>query len=111
MTRGDIIIADLPMYEGSVQNGTRVCIVIQNDVGNTYSSLTIVVPCTRKEKPQIPTHFCFISTNGTKNTVLCEQILTIPKSAIKRTIDRLSEEKLKQLDECLKISLQLGGAE
>lgn len=109
MNRGDIVIVDLPETQNSIQYGKRSCIVIQNDIGNEHSTLTIVVPCTTKqEKPNLPTHFYFFSPKGVKNTVLCEQILTIPKSIITGMIGRLNEKQLKQLDKCLKISIGLG---
>ena len=50
--RGDIVIVRLNPTEGSEQQGeNRPCVVIQNDIGNEYSSTTIVVPFTTKYEP------------------------------------------------------------
>lgn len=40
--RGELWTVKLPGGRGSVQRGVRPALVIQNDVGNEYSSTTIV---------------------------------------------------------------------
>ncbi len=37
--RGDVFYADLSPVKGSEQDGTRPVLVIQNDVGNKYSTM------------------------------------------------------------------------
>lgn len=56
MKRGDVIVAKLPRIGGSVQAGVRPCIVVQNDTGNIYSPVAIVVPLTTENKKRLPTH-------------------------------------------------------
>lgn len=106
MVKYDIYTAKLNS-SGSVQNGIRPVIIIQNDVGNRYSSTTIVVPITSScKKKNQPTHFMITSMHN-DSMVLCEQIITIDKNNIGHKIGTLTEEERRKLDECLRISLSL----
>ena len=53
---GDICYVDFGENEGSEQNGIRPAIIIQNDIGNTYSPTTIVASITSQKKKHLPTH-------------------------------------------------------
>lgn len=77
---------------GSEQKGIRPAVVVQNDVGNKYSTTTLVCPVTSKTlKKKMPTHVeitpqdCSINKNS---VVLCEQSRVIDKQ---RMIKKLGE--------------------
>ena len=109
MTRGDIYLADLPQTSGSVQNGLRPVVVIQNDTGNTYSTTTIVACVTRKgKKPHQPTHISLDETHeNVTGQILCEQLFTIAKSSLKKYIGKLNDSELAELNKAVSISLGL----
>lgn len=46
LTRGDVVRVDLSGAIGREKQKTRPCVVVQNNIGNTVSPLTIVVPMT-----------------------------------------------------------------
>ena len=48
--RGDVYMMDLNPYSGSEQGGIRPAIVVQNDDGNFYSNVLLVVPLTTQIK-------------------------------------------------------------
>lgn len=53
--RGDIVLVDLRGSEGHEKSGVRPCVVVQKDIWNRASSVTIVAPLTdSKDKPRIP---------------------------------------------------------
>jgi len=111
--RGDIFYAHLgneKEYEKKhihIQGGTRPVLIIQNDVGNHFSPTIIVVPITTAHKPQrIPTHSTYHHKNS-YGTVLCEQILTIPRDNLTNKIDKLTEFEMSKIDEKLEISIGL----
>ena len=58
ISRGDLFSACLDPVVGSEQGGVRPGRVIQNDVGNRFSTTTIVLPITtdRRTKKPMPTH-------------------------------------------------------
>lgn len=55
--RGDVVVIDVPMLANShIQAGKRPWVVVQNNVGNQFSSTSIVVPLTTKIKRlELPT--------------------------------------------------------
>jgi len=96
---GDILFADLPI-NGSVQGGFRPVLVVQNDVGNKYSSTIEVLPISSKifKGSHLPTHV-FISpdkTNGLKreSIIMAENVWTIPKDLIISKIGCVSRDDL-----------------
>ena len=61
--RGDVYMMDLNPYSGSEQGGIRPAIVVQNDDGNFYFNVLLVVPLTTQiKKRNMPTHFIVISS-------------------------------------------------
>lgn len=93
--RGDIFLVDLPDLHNHIQSGLRPCVVVQNNMGNTYSSLVIVCPITTKVKNNQMTHVK-IKELCRPSIILCEQIITISKDQLQRYITSL-EPKSKQL--------------
>lgn len=111
--RGCVYMADLNPVKGSEQGGRRPVLVIQNDVGNKYSSTVIVAAITSHiEKSSLPTH---VELSAEKHglekdsVVLLEQIRTIDKSRLDFKITELDKITMMRVDEALKISLGLGG--
>jgi len=110
--RNEIVLVKLSKAEGSVQTGVRVCVVIQNDMGNKFSPTTIVIPFTSKTtKAKLPTHVEIIKNNinnlEVDSTLLCEQILTIDKSQIIRKVGKMDRKDVFSINKALKISLNI----
>ena len=109
--RGDIYLANLNPYKGSEQGGKRPVIIIQNDVGNHYSPTVIVTAVTSRffKKRALPTHVPLDNEEPEKNSLaLLEQIRTIDKSRLIRKIGRVPEEKMKEINQAIHVSLSLG---
>jgi mRNA interferase MazF len=109
--RGDLFFADLNPVVGSEQGGLRPVIILQNNIGNTYSPTTIVAAITSKiKRARLPTHV-EIKKDHTKldrnSVILCEQIRTIDKKRLSEKIGELNEEFMLKVDEAVKISLGL----
>ena len=108
--RGEIYYADLNPAYGSEQGGMRPVIVVQNDVGNSYSPTTIVAVLTSKAKKQLPTHIEIPSGEGNlamDSTVLLEQLKTIDKSRLRRFVGRLDRRKMNEINRAMLVSLGL----
>lgn len=89
--RGDIYWVNFGVQKGSEQSGLRPAVIVQNDVGNKYSPITLVCPMTSKVKKQMPTHVVLNPEDcGIEklSTVLCEQSRIIDKS---RLLDKFGE--------------------
>ncbi len=109
--RGDIFYADLSPVVGSEQGGVRPVLIIQNDVGNRHSPTVICAAITSKmNKAKLPTH---IEVDACKyqlvknSVILLEQIRTIDKQRLKDFICHVDKKLMNQVDEALKISLEL----
>lgn len=109
--RGDVFYASLNPVIGSEQGGLRPVLIIQNDIGNTYSPTTIVAAITSQiKKGKLPTH---IELSAKKyglekdSVVLLEQIRTIDKQRLREKITRLDEKIMVKVDTALNISLGL----
>ena len=73
-------------------------LVIQNDVGNQYSSTVVVAIITGKPKKEaLPTHYSLPAEHGLEvpSQALLEQVRTIDKSQLNRFIRKLDEETMK----------------
>lgn len=104
--RGQIYYADLGQGIGSEQGGKRPVLILQNDIGNKYSTTTIVAPLTTQAKTNIPTHREVIMPSGRKSIVLLEQVRVIDKERLQgRSIGRIKD--MSRVDKALMISLGL----
>lgn len=107
--RGRIYYADLSPVIGSEQGGLRPVLVVQNDVGNRYSPTIIAVALTtRIGKKFYPTQVDLDPMDtglSAPSRVLCEQIRTLDRRRFKDCIGEVSEEKMREIDRAIKISL------
>ena len=94
--RGEIYWADLDPVRGHEQAGTRPVLIIQNDVGNQYSSTTIAAAITsRISKKRLPVHVeISVQESGLPkdSLVLLEQIRTLDMErimALRKAVARL----------------------
>ncbi|WP_040928276.1 type II toxin-antitoxin system PemK/MazF family toxin [Nosocomiicoccus massiliensis] len=111
MKRGEVYLADLSPVQGSEQGGKRPVVIIQNDTGNKFSPTLIVAAITGKiDKAKIPTH---VEVNAEKynfktdSVILLEQIRTIDKTRLQEKLTYLDDEKMKEVDKAIQISLGL----
>lgn len=109
--RGDIFLANLEPRKGSEQGGVRPVLIIQNDISNKHSPVTIIAAITSKifEK-EFPTNV-FISKKDSgldrDSTILLNQVRTIDNSRILKKIGSLDFHLLNKVDLALKVSLDL----
>lgn len=109
--RGDIIYADLSPVVGSEQGGIRPVLVIQNNIGNKFSTTIIIAAITAKiDKAKLPTHVEIKAADyglAKDSVVLLEQIRTIDKERIKEKIGHFDDLMMEKVENALRISLNL----
>lgn len=109
--RGDIYFADLTGIEnycGSEQTGWRPVMIVQNDVGNHYSTTTIIATITSREKNRQPTHVKLNRGILEKDSIVClEQLKTIDKKRLGKFIGNVGDVVMKQVDRAINKSLGL----
>lgn len=109
--RGDIFYANLNPVLGSEQGGLRPVLIIQNDIGNTYSPTTIIAAITSKiKRAKIPTHIEISADRyhlEKDSVILLEQVRTIDKQRLKERVSHLDPGIMEQVDSAIAISLGL----
>ena len=110
--RGTVIQISLDPTTRHEIRKSRPCVVVQNDIGNRYSPITIVVPVEGAEhvKKLYPINVFIPKGEGglEKDSVaLCNQIRCVDESRFGRAYGVLPSETMKKINEALKISLGL----
>jgi len=110
--RGDLVYVNLEPIIGSETGRKRPCVIIQNNIGNKYSPVTIVAIITSQKEisKKYPVDVWIDKGEGELNyasIVQCDQIRTIDKRRIIKKIGHLSDSVIQEIDEAIKISLEL----
>jgi mRNA interferase MazF len=107
-----VVLVDLEPLKGHEQGRSRPCVVVQNDVGNRFSSTTVIVPladATHIKKPS-PIYVPVKKGDGgaTKDSyVLCDQIRTVAYVRFRGVFGTLAPETMTAVDQALMVSLGL----
>jgi mRNA interferase MazF len=113
--RGDVVLLRAPFSSGGGAK-TRPMVVVQNDSNNARMANTILVFITtntsRSSQPgqvlvDVSTPDGKLSGLKQSSVVSCENILTVVQADILRTIGRLPDTLMRQVDSALKFSLAL----
>ena len=91
---------------GSEQKGNRPAVIVSNDLNNIHSPTITIIPITSQTKNNLPTH-CFINGLPKPSYALAEQIRTIDKGRVDRYIKTLTSTEISELQQCIKIQLNL----
>jgi mRNA interferase MazF len=106
--RGDIWWAQFDPARGSEQGGTRPALVLQNDLGNRTSPVTIVAAITSQVRRVYP-FLVEITPEESglekRSLVLLNQLRTVDKSRLVRWAGRLSPERMLDVELAIKRSL------
>ncbi len=109
--RGEIYLVNFDPTIGAEIKKTRPALILQNDIGNQYSPLTIVAAITSAiDNKQYPTEVLIKSSeSGIKidSLILLNQIRTIDKRRLIKKIGKVEEEILRKVNQALQISLGL----
>jgi mRNA interferase MazF len=113
--RGMVVEVSLDPVIGHEQGRSRLCVVIQNDVGNRFSSTTIVVPLTDAAHIKAPSPIYVLVKQGEGGTtkdsyILCDQIRTVDQRRFRSVFGTLSPETMASVEAALLVSLGLPGA-
>lgn len=103
--QGDIYIVSVDDSLGSEQNykNGRPALIVQNNIGNNFSTTTIIAPLTKQTKKPMPTHYLLKKENYPflkyDSLVLCEQIRVVDKNARKteRKIGHINKQDLSNI--------------
>ncbi len=90
---------------------TRPALIVQNDIDNRHSPITIVAAITSQfEEPLYPTEVLIRTREGglqTDSVVLLNQIRSIDKQRLIRRLGRVAPPTMEKIDRGLMVSLGL----
>ena len=111
--RGEIYLVGFgfdPTLGHEIQK-TRPAVVIQNDVSNQYSPLTIVAAISSQfSEPPFPREVVIEPADSglsKRSAVIVNQIRSVDRLRLQKKVGRLSRQNVERVDEAIKISLGL----
>jgi len=109
LRRGDIWLVNFNPAQGSEQRGIRPALIIQNDVGNEVSPVTIVAAISSVTKTYPINVEIKPSESGLEkdSVVKLNQIRTIDKKRLIKRLGKLDFSKMKAVNSALMLSLGL----
>ena len=109
--RGEIYLVDFDPTVGHEIRKTRPAVVIQNDVSNQYSPITIVAAISSQfSDPPFPREVVIEPEESglpKRSAVIVNQIRSVDRLRLQEGLGRLSRPSMERLDEAIKISLGL----
>ena len=109
--RGSIYLVRFDPTEGSEIKRTRPALIIQNDIGNRFSTITIVAAITSKF--QLPVHRTNVLIKAPEgglsvdSVVRLDQIRSVDKRRLLKRLGNVKPSTLANVDHAIKIGLGL----
>ena len=109
--RGEVYLVNFDPTLGAEIQKTRPALILQNDVANRHSAITIVAAITSQfDHPLYPTEVLISPSEGglrTDSVALLNQIRSIDKQRLVRRLGTLKPETMDQVDHAILISMGL----
>jgi mRNA interferase MazF len=109
--RGEIYLVNFDPTVGAEIQKTRPALIIQNDVSNKHSPITIVAAITSQiDETLYPTEVLLeTSSSGLKvpSLVLLNQVRSIDRQRLIKRLGKIAEAQMAQLDRAIQISFGL----
>ena len=97
---GEIYYFDFGKHEGSIQNGRRPALVVQDNILNEHSTTTLIAAITSvTKKTHLPSHVVLNKKFGLskKSMVLLEQVVCVNQSDLQDYIGMVDEKTKKRI--------------
>ena len=109
--RGEVYWLDFAAAAGQEMTGMHPCLIVQNDIGNQHSALTIVVAVTSNLRvAALPVGVLLRAGEGgvSRDCVAhCGHVYTVDKRRLRRRIGQLAPARLVEIDRALARSVGL----
>ena len=109
--RGEVYLVNFDPTFGSEIRKTRPALILQNDIANEHSPITIVAAITSKfDETLYPTEVEILAGEGglkQDSVILLNQIRSIDKKRLIKRLGVLKLETMRHIDRALQISLGL----
>lgn len=104
MRRSEVVLVDLEPTIGAEMNKTRPCLIISPDEMNDVLRTVQIAPITSVER-ELPTRVFIKATRGSgldkDSYVVLDQLKTIDKKRVMRSIGKISDDELEEVCDAL----------
>jgi len=109
--RGEVYLVNFDPTLGAEIQKTRPALIVQNDIANRHSAITIVAAITSQfDEPLYPTEVLIQAPQGglrTESVVLLNQIRSIDRRRLGRRLGTLRSETMERVDRAILIAMGL----
>ncbi len=109
--RGEVYLVNFDPVVGSEIRKTRPALILQNDIANRHSPLTIVSAITSQfEEPLYPTEVLLKAREGgmrKDSVILLNQIRSVDRRRLVRLLGSVTPGTMRRVDRALQISVGL----
>ena len=109
--RGEVFLVNFDPTVGTEIKKTRPALILQNDISNQYSPITIVAALTTQfDKNLYPTEVLVHQTEGglkNDSVVLLNQIRSVDRKRLIKRLGQLKMDTMKKVDLALQVSFGL----
>lgn len=109
--RGEVYLVNFDPTVGAEIRKTRPALILQNDIANRHSPITVVAAITSQfQQPLYPTEALISPPEGGlqhDSVVLLNQIRSIDKTRLVRRLGKLKPQTMEQVDRAVGVSLGL----
>jgi mRNA interferase MazF len=110
--RGEIYLAALDPTLGQEIKKTRPALIIQNDISNRFSGMTIVAPLTSTVRlPLNPVHVLVpagpVTGLAVTSVALLSQIRAVDRMRLVKRLGRVDHQTMEGVDQAIRVSLGL----
>lgn len=113
--RGDLWTTDLRPGQGFEVSKKRPCLIVSNNTVNKISPTVVIIPLSSQAYKVLGPERLFIAKKESKlvkdSVILVTQIRAIDKTRLIRPISSISKPKLQEVEEAIKIVLDLEAKE
>lgn len=111
LQRGEVYLLDFSPASGHEMTGPHPCVIVQNDIGNQFSSLSIVVAVTSNLRvASLPIGVRISAGVGglrKESVIHCGHVYTVDKKRLAQKLGELPADMMQQVDRALALSLGL----
>ena len=107
--RGEIWLVNLDPTLGHEIKKSRPALIVQNDLGNRFSPMTIIAPLTSQNLERLSPVEVLVTGSGLDkdSKIIMDQIRAIDKQRLVKRLGKIDDETIVHVDDALKISLGL----
>lgn len=110
--RGQVYLVSFDPTVGHEMKKTRPALIIQNDIGNKFSQVTIVAAITSKLSPvpypvEVPVYPTKQNGLAAPSAIHLDQIRSVDRTRLLKPLGKIDQQTMAKVDDAIRVSLGL----